>query len=296
MSMKYFLVLTISSLFFSIIAMFPPSATAATHEDAVPSPNCVSVGNQPCSHTVSPSPAGSNNSVSPGSTSPGSPSNTQTISGTPSSTTTTSPSPSTTPCSTSKASISSQSTNSVHAFARGGKKHFSGRMGFLQQFFLFFWQLLQLIFQKLGIQLPNLTIPCGSGSGSNPSPSGSPSTGGTPSSAPSAAAGGNGGTSPSSAPSTAAKPSSSAPSAAPSSGGSSSSMQPVGVSGSWTLAFDDEFNGTSLNANNWAAVADGGESMENNVQVSASNVSVSGGDLILTLSSSSLGANVTSDP
>src|ERR1700722_945610 len=201
MSMKYFLVLTISSLFFSIIAMFPPSATAATHEDAVPSPNCVSVGNQPCSHTVSPSPAGSNNSVSPGSTSPGSPSNTQTISGTPSSTTT-SPSPSTTPCSTSKASISSQSTNSVHAFARGGKKHFSGRMGFLQQFFLFFWQLLQLIFQKLGIQLPNLTIPCGSGSGSNPSPSGSPSTGGTPSSAPSAAAGGNGGTSPSSAPST----------------------------------------------------------------------------------------------
>ena len=36
--------------------------------------------------------------------------------------------------------------------------------------------------------------------------------------------------------------------------------------------------------------------MENNVAVSASNVSVSGGNLILTLSSSNLGANVTSDP
>lgn len=40
----------------------------------------------------------------------------------------------------------------------------------------------------------------------------------------------------------------------------------------------------------------GGETFENNVRVIASNVSVSGGNLILTLSSSSLGANVTSDP
>ncbi|HEY2003868.1 MAG TPA: family 16 glycosylhydrolase [Candidatus Saccharimonadia bacterium] len=70
----------------------------------------------------------------------------------------------------------------------------------------------------------------------------------------------------------------------------------TGASGWGTTVFDDEFNGSSLNANNWAPVADGGETYENNVRVSASNVSVSGGSLILTLSSSSLGANVTSDP
>lgn len=68
------------------------------------------------------------------------------------------------------------------------------------------------------------------------------------------------------------------------------------ASGWGSPVFDDEFNGSSLNTNNWRAIADGGETYENNVQVSASNVSVSGGSLILTLSSSSLGANVTSDP
>jgi hypothetical protein len=70
----------------------------------------------------------------------------------------------------------------------------------------------------------------------------------------------------------------------------------TGASGWGAPVFDDEFNGSSLNANNWKPVADGGEDMENNVRVSASNVAVSGGSLILTLSSSSLGANVTSDP
>lgn len=70
----------------------------------------------------------------------------------------------------------------------------------------------------------------------------------------------------------------------------------TGASGWGSPVFDDEFNGSSLNTKNWAPVADGGETYENNVRVSASNVSVSGGDLILTLSSSSLGANVTSDP
>ena len=297
--MRYFILLSLFS-FCIFAAALPATAATPIHEFAVPSPNCVVVNpNQPCVTKVSPS-AGANPSANPGSasTSPGSPSSTQTISGTPSNNTT-SPSPSTTPCSTSKASVSSQNSGNVHSFARGGKRHFSGRMGFLQQFFLFLWQLLQMIFQKLGIQLPNLTIPCGSGS--NPSPSGTPSNGGTPSTAPSSGAGGNGGgNSPSATPSNGPKPSttspSTVPSAAPSSGATGSNVKPVGISGSWSLAFDDEFNGTSLNTNNWAAIANGGESMENNVQVSASNVSVSGGDLILTLSSSSLGANVTSDP
>ena len=201
--MRYFTLLLL--LFFCIIVVTPLSATAATHDFAVPSPNCVAVGNQPCSHTVSTSPSGPNTSGTPNSGSPSSsgtqPSVSQTISGTPSNNTT-SPSPSTTPCSTSKASVSSQSNGNTHSMNWGGKKHFSGRMGSLQQFFLFLWQLLQLIFQKLGIQLPNLTIPCGSGS--TPSPSGTPSNGGAPSTAPSSGAGGNGGgNSPSATPSTA---------------------------------------------------------------------------------------------
>lgn len=75
----------------------------------------------------------------------------------------------------------------------------------------------------------------------------------------------------------------------------------TGASGWGTPVFDDEFDSTTgdaskLDTTKWDPIADGGESMENNVKVSASNVSVSGGNLILTLSSSSLGANVTSDP
>jgi len=68
------------------------------------------------------------------------------------------------------------------------------------------------------------------------------------------------------------------------------------ASGWGTPVFDDEFDGSSLNTNNWKAVTDGGEAMENNVTVSPANVTVSNGNLILTLSSSTVGANVTSDP
>jgi len=110
-------------------------------------------------------------------------------------------------------------------------------------------------------------------------------------------------------PTTTPKPSSTpaptpTPTSAPASSGcaSGSAVAPcigsatTGASGWGSPVFDDEFNGSSLNTNNWKVITDGGEPLENNVTVSANNVSVSGGNLILTLSSSSVGANVTSDP
>jgi hypothetical protein len=68
---------------------------------------------------------------------------------------------------------------------------------------------------------------------------------------------------------------------------------PLGVPGTWTLVFDDEFNGTSLDTSKWGAL--NGDHM-NNVTTYASNVAVSGGNLILTLASSSSGAAVCSGP
>ena len=73
----------------------------------------------------------------------------------------------------------------------------------------------------------------------------------------------------------------------------SGAVLPVGPSGAWTLVFEDDFNGTSLNTSNWTALE--GASI-NNVTTHASNVSVSGGNLILTLASSSSGAAVNSNP
>jgi Glycosyl hydrolases family 16 len=73
----------------------------------------------------------------------------------------------------------------------------------------------------------------------------------------------------------------------------SSSQMPVGVPGNWKLSFDDEFPGSSLNTSNWVALD--GWSM-NNVTAHARNVSVSGGNLALTLASSSSGAFVSSSP
>ena len=73
----------------------------------------------------------------------------------------------------------------------------------------------------------------------------------------------------------------------------SGAVLPVGPSGPWTLVFEDDFNGTSLNTSNWTALE--GASI-NNVTTHASNVSVSGGNLVLTLASSSSGAAVNSNP
>lgn len=72
-------------------------------------------------------------------------------------------------------------------------------------------------------------------------------------------------------------------------------VAPVGPGGSWNMVFDDEFNETSLDTTKWASSWFGGGSM-NNVTTSPANVSVSGGDLILTLSSSSVGALVSTNP
>ena len=88
---------------------------------------------------------------------------------------------------------------------------------------------------------------------------------------------------------------------AASSGGSgascTSNCQPVGTisghSGSWTQKFDDEFNGSSLDTSKWGAT-DGYNT--NGVTTHSSNLSFSGGSLILTLASSSSGAEICSAP
>jgi hypothetical protein len=91
-------------------------------------------------------------------------------------------------------------------------------------------------------------------------------------------------------------PSSSAPRPAspapgPTSAAPGTSLKPDGVPGNWAMAFDDEFNGTSVNTSKWA-IGDGGT--VNDVTTSPSNVSESGGDLNLQLSNSSTGAVVCS--
>jgi hypothetical protein len=75
-------------------------------------------------------------------------------------------------------------------------------------------------------------------------------------------------------------------------GGAVLPVGPVGSQKKWTLAFDDEFNGTSLDTTKWAAnwYDEGGEM--NGVGTYAANVSVSGGNLILTRASSTSGALV----
>ena len=71
------------------------------------------------------------------------------------------------------------------------------------------------------------------------------------------------------------------------------SLLPNGPGGTWTLVFDDEFTGTSLNTANWTALNSGSI---NSVSLSAANVSVSGGYCRLVLSSTSTGAAIDSNP
>lgn len=108
-------------------------------------------------------------------------------------------------------------------------------------------------------------------------------------------------TSPSPAPAPAPAPAPSpspSPTPAPAPSPSPSSSAPVGISGTWSLKFDDEFNGSSLNTKYWApSWFNGGKvNNDNGVTMNASNVSVSGGNLVLTLASSSSGATVDTDP
>lgn len=71
--------------------------------------------------------------------------------------------------------------------------------------------------------------------------------------------------------------------------GSAPALKPSGsVPGTWTLAFSDEFDGTSVDTSKWL-VHDSTVNM-NNVTCLASNATVSGGILTLTLSDASHGA------
>lgn len=71
----------------------------------------------------------------------------------------------------------------------------------------------------------------------------------------------------------------------------------TGASGWGTPVFDDEFNESSLNEKSWApSWFNGGKVNSNGVNMSPSNVAVTGGDLVLTLASSSSGATIDTDP
>ena len=71
--------------------------------------------------------------------------------------------------------------------------------------------------------------------------------------------------------------------------------QPNGPTGSFTLVFDDEFSGTTLNSAYWNDTAVGWGNSLNGVTALASNVSVNNG-LTLTLSDESHGACINTDP
>jgi hypothetical protein len=67
-------------------------------------------------------------------------------------------------------------------------------------------------------------------------------------------------------------------------------MQPVGnIPGTWTLAFDDEFDGTSLDTTKWTTMDGGGWG---STTCRTANVAVTGGNLVLTLASQSSGGCV----
>jgi beta-glucanase (GH16 family) len=78
--------------------------------------------------------------------------------------------------------------------------------------------------------------------------------------------------------------------------GGTGSLQPNGPTGSFTLVFDEEFTGTSLNLTKWSSEWHQNGGVQNNVTTTAANVSVSGGYLTLTLSDASTGASINTDP
>ena len=83
----------------------------------------------------------------------------------------------------------------------------------------------------------------------------------------------------------------------PTDGNTGSPPMPHGVPGNWTLTFDDEFNGAALDTTKWAPCwfhPSCGE--KNGVSTNPDNVSVSGGNLVLTLSSPTVGALVSTNP
>ncbi len=76
----------------------------------------------------------------------------------------------------------------------------------------------------------------------------------------------------------------------PDGGGDAGTVQPYGnIPGTWALAFDDEFNGNSLDATKWTTMSGGGWG---STTCATANVSVSGGNLVLTLASATSGGCV----
>ena len=73
-------------------------------------------------------------------------------------------------------------------------------------------------------------------------------------------------------------------------------MTPFGVAGSWSLAFDDEFNGTSLDRSKWEPYWFNASMWLSSSITDPHNVSVANGQLTLTLASATDGALVDTNP
>ncbi len=73
-------------------------------------------------------------------------------------------------------------------------------------------------------------------------------------------------------------------------------VQPSGPGGTWSLAWHDGFNGTSLDTTRWSRFWFVEGATQNNVQTHAANVTEGGGHLTLTLASATSGASVTTNP
>jgi beta-glucanase (GH16 family) len=69
-----------------------------------------------------------------------------------------------------------------------------------------------------------------------------------------------------------------------------SGPSPIEISSNWSLAFDDEFSGSSLDTN--VLATNNGWTNQNNVSSYASNVTVANGDAILALASGTSGAEI----
>ncbi|HSX09082.1 MAG TPA: ricin-type beta-trefoil lectin domain protein [Candidatus Saccharimonadales bacterium] len=140
--MKYIL-----SILLLVIFSFSINSVYAQTPGATFPPNWFCVGNnpQPPCATIEPTKGATAAPSQPVSTQPSQtqPSGTQ---NNPSQ----SPSPSTSPCSTSNQSVTEKSKGATTVM----KKHSAGKNGFIKQFFQFFLQIFQLLFQQLGNQQP----------------------------------------------------------------------------------------------------------------------------------------------
>jgi hypothetical protein len=81
-----------------------------------------------------------------------------------------------------------------------------------------------------------------------------------------------------------------APAPAPAPASAPAPLQPAGPGGSWSLIFDDEFNGSAINTSVWDE--HDGWTNQNDVTDHAGNVTEGGGLATLTLASSSSGATI----